>query len=122
MPGCRKRVLEGAGRLRQGVGRELDRRRQAQAQLPSDVRANVALGTVEGPAGVPELPLIAIGGVEDRGVLEVAGDADVRDGHELQAGILQSVCHQRRDYLMDALGDSVGAWIGHLALLFGGWA
>ena len=82
--------------LRDGVGDEFDRRREADAQILADERPETAAVGLEQVRRGGALLLVTEDGVEDRGVLEVAGDADVGDGDETQVGVLDDLAEPRR--------------------------
>ena len=82
LAGLAQEVLEVGGGLRDGVGDELQARREPDAELLADERAQLALVELEQARGLGALPGIPEDGVEERGVLQVAGDPDVGDGDE----------------------------------------
>ena len=85
------------GGLGDGVGEELQARREPDADLLADERAQPALVLLEQRGGLGALRLVAEDGVEDRGVLEVAGHPDVGDGDEPQVGVLDDRLDVRGD-------------------------
>ena len=70
-------VSGGFGLVGQGVELEGDRGGQADAQGPADLGTDEPGGELQDRGAVAAVLVGAVDGVEDGGLLEVAGDADV---------------------------------------------
>ena len=92
-----------------GVGDELERRREPDAGLLADLGAEHALGALQRRGGVRALLVGAEDGVEDRGLLQVAGDPGVGDGDEAEARVLDPDLERLGDDDLDAVGELAGA-------------
>src|SRR5699024_7823997 len=107
--GLGEEVLDDAGVLGHGIGDELEGRGQAHAGLAAHLAAAHAGGAGQRRSGALTLLVGAGDGVEDRGVLEVAGDAHLGDGHEAEARVLDPGVEHGRDDDLDAVGELAGA-------------
>ena len=72
----------------------------------SSAAAVLASAASSSPVGVED-------GVEDRGLLRVAGDPDVGDGHEPEARVLDPSLQHLRDDHLDPVGDLADPWVAH---------
>src|SRR4051794_16135415 len=114
VPGALERLLELAGGVGDDVGDEGQRRDELDAGLPADRRSQDPRGAGERRRRVRDLRLVAVHGVEDRGLAEVTGHPGVGDGHHAQAGVLDLVLDRGGDDLSDADRQLAGAGrIGH---------
>ena len=118
LAGLAQEVLEVGRGLRDRVGDELQARREPDAELLADERAQLALVELEEARGLGALTGIPEDRVEERGVLEVAGDPDVGDGDEPEVGVLDDRLQVLGGQRLDAVGDLLGACgVSHGVLL-----
>ena len=107
-----------SGALGQGVGEELDSRREADAETLADVAADATAVVGERLGGRGALGVRAEDGVEHRGVLQVARDAHVGDREEAHPLVLETELDELGDERLDAVSDLAGAsLVGHGILL-----
>src|SRR5919107_2904379 len=96
------------------VGDEGERGHELDARLPADCRAQHAGGRREGPGGVLDLRRVAVDGVEDRRLTQVAGHPGVGDGHHAEPRVLDLRLDRGGDDLADAPREVAGAGrVGH---------
>src|SRR5450830_308390 len=91
--------------LRDRVEVEVERRRQPHARLLADLGADEALGALECSRGTGARLVVAVDGVEDVRVLQVAGHPDIGDGDEPEPRVLDPGVEHLRDDLLDPLGE-----------------
>ena len=85
-------------------------------ELLADLGADQPLGRLQGRGRAGQLLVLAQHGVEDRGLLGVAGDADVGDGDEAEPRVLDPPLeHLGHDHL-DPVGDLAHPRAGHVHL------
>ena len=116
LAGLGEQVLDVPGGLRQRVEDELQRRRVPHAELLADLGADQALGRLERGRRADDLLLLAEHGVEDRGLLGVAGDPDVGDGDEAEPRVLDPPLQHLRDDDLDPVGDLADPGLAMLLL------
>src|SRR5699024_5253919 len=120
-----EQLLHVSGCLWDGIVHEAQGRREADAELIAHDLSELALRTLQRGGSQRNIRLVVDGcathGVEHTGVVQVAGHPGVRDGHVLQAWVLDLPLDSDGDDLLDALGHARSAsTISHdVALLFG---
>src|SRR6476469_1583390 len=108
LAGLLEEVLEVRSRLGDGVGEEVQARRQPDADLAAHVGAEPALVLLEQRGGLGPLRLVAEDGVEHRRVLEVVGHPHIGDRDEPQVGVLDDPLDVGRDEHLDPVSDLAG--------------
>src|SRR5699024_2871510 len=106
--GLAEEVLDDAGVLGDRVGDELEGGGQADTGLAAHLAAEHPGGALERGGGALALLVGAEDGVEDGGVLEVAGDAHVGDRHEAETRVLDPGGWEGGDEDLDAGGPAEG--------------
>src|SRR5262245_64328373 len=100
--------------LREGVGDEVERRGEPDADALADSRTDPALVQLEDLLGGLPLLVGAEDRVEHRGLLKVAGDSAVGDGDEAETLVLEPELEVLSDDDLDPVGDLAGACgVGH---------
>src|SRR3954447_19533492 len=102
VPGPLERLLELAGGVGDDVGDEGERRDELDARLLAHGRPQDTGRAGEGSRGVGDLGVVAVNGVEDGRLAEVAGHLGVGDGHHAQPGVLDLGLDRGGDDLTDA--------------------
>lgn len=98
---------------RQFVEVERQRRREPRAKMFADLAAQHAGRRLQRSRGICLILFIAEHSEEDIGVLQIARDANVRDGDKSETRIAKPLFETRRDNLLDPLRNSSRTLMTH---------